>query len=446
MSPRSPNSLPAACEADTESDDLAPGVDESPVDDELVDELVVEDQDDDDGDDDFEIEVDSEVDEDFDEEFDFGETDGEDGQNDALEAAFDEALQGDASPADAADAVAADSSGEGDSIDDGIELRADQRSSIDVAFEGIESKNYYEVLLVPRHADARSIKRSYYRLSKEYHPDKYYRKEIGPYKERLELIFNLISDAYRTLSDDASRREYDAKVYGKDRSESSHGSEASATVDFVPDALRKRRASRKANQVSGGGKPAPKKKGPPPVFIQKLQGQLAERIAKARKHMEEGKVAMEQQRFAEAASNFQLAGTLDTRNKEAKRLFKQAQSQHRNLKAEDFYTKGQEALLAEDTKRAAQFFQQAVDCKPTRGKYYNEFGKLITTNTLQQRVGLELLKKAVEAEPRSVEYTLDLATAYAELAMPSNAVRAFERVLHLDPKNSKAAKALRRLK
>ena len=419
------------CEADDEVD-------------EEVDEVVIDDDDDDGDDEEFDFQVDSEDDEGFAEEFDFGDTDGEGGGDDSGPAAFEQALQGESDAPGADEGAPADSSGEGESIDDGIELRADQRSAIDVAFQGIESKNYYEILLVPRHADARAIKRSYYRLSKEYHPDKFYRKEIGPYKEKLELIFNLISDAYRTLSDDSSRRDYDAKVYGKDRSEASHSSEASATVDFVPDALRKRRASRKANEASG--KPAPKKKGPPPVFIQKLQGQLADRIAKARKHMEEGRLAMEQKRFADAASNFQLAGTLDTRNKEAKRLFKQAQSQHRNTKAEDFYTKGQEALLAEDTKRAAQFFQQAVDCKPTRGKYYNEFGKLITVNTLQQRVGLELLKKAVEAEPRSVEYTLDLANAYAEMAMPSNAVRAFERVLHLDPKNSTAAKALRRLK
>jgi Tfp pilus assembly protein PilF len=56
------------------------------------------------------------------------------------------------------------------------------------------------------------------------------------------------------------------------------------------------------------------------------------------------------------------------------------------------------------------------------------------------------LRKAVEFEPRNVEYTLDLARAYEELGMPSNAIRAFERVLHLDSKKSEAAKALKRLK
>ncbi len=90
--------------------------------------------------------------------------------------------------------------------------------------------------------------------------------------------------------------------------------------------------------------------------------------------------------------------------------------------------------------------QKAVDCKPPKGKYYNDFSKLVTAHTLQQRVGLELLRKAVELEARNVEYTMDLAKAYEELGMPSNAVRAYERVLYLDTKRSAAAKALKRLK
>jgi Flp pilus assembly protein TadD len=90
--------------------------------------------------------------------------------------------------------------------------------------------------------------------------------------------------------------------------------------------------------------------------------------------------------------------------------------------------------------------QESVDCKPTRGKYYSEFAKLINEHTLQQRVALEHMKKAVEVEPRNVSYTMELAAAYVDLGMPTNAVRAYERVLRLEPKNSVAAKALKRLK
>jgi len=373
-----------------------------------------------------------------------GGSDDEDGGPSAFEQAL---AEGPAGAAESAELGAPDSSEVpfSGAAAKGLDLRADQISAIEAAFEGIADKTFYEVLLLPRNAELRAVKRAYYRLSKEYHPDKFYRKNIGPYKEKLEAIFNKVTEAYRTLSDDEARKDYDTLVLGKSGRDVSSSSEATATVDFVPDALRKKQAAQ-------GGKPAAdkaaksKKKAPAPVFIQKLQKQLATRIAKARKHMEEGERALAQGRNGDAASNFQLAMTLDPRNTKAKALFTKSRTAHRNGKAEEFYRRAQEALISEDHKRAAQLLQEAVDCKPTRGKYYSEFAKLINEHTLQQRVALEHMKKAVEVEPRSVEYTMELAAAYVDMGMPTNAVRAYERVLRLDPKNSVATKVLKRLK
>ncbi len=331
---------------------------------------------------------------------------------------------------------------------DGIDLRPDQRVAIEVAADGIENKTFYEILLLPRSADDRAIKRAYYSLSKEYHPDKFYRKKLGSYKDHLETIFNKVNEAYRVLSDPEARSDYDLLVFGKDGKDAASPTEATTTVNFVPEAVRNKAANARAKQSlrdrkAGGGKtPAAQR----PKFLQDFQKQLASNIAKSRRHLKAGEKSMETGNYADAASNFQMAMTLDARNTRAKAMFKRAQSTNRNSKAEEYYKRAQEALLSEDMKRAAELMQQAVDCKPTRGKYYNEFGRLIITHTLQQRVGLELLRKAVEFEPRNVEYTMDLAKAYEELGMPSNAVRAFERVLHLDSKRSDAAKALKRLK
>jgi curved DNA-binding protein CbpA len=374
---------------------------------------------------------------DFEEEF---EIDGESvGVADGL---FDDLLGGSGTPAvpDLVDPTAGPA-------EDGIELRPDQRMAIEVASNGIETKSFYEILLLPRSADERAIKRAYYRLSKEYHPDKFYRKELGDYKEKLESIFNKVNEAYRVLSDPDAREDYDLLVFGEDGKDAASPTEATTTVNFIPDAERKKAAAKGAKETlrsKAGGRSV--RKGPPPKFLQDFQKQLATKIARARRHMKAGEKAVAAGNHAEAASNFQMAMTLDPRNLRAKGQFKRAQAAHRNARAEDFYVKSQEALLSEDMKRSAELMQQAVDCKPTKGKYYNEFGKLVSTHTLQQRVGLELLRKAVEFEPRNVEYTLDLARAYEELGMPSNAIRAFERVLHLDSKKSEAAKALKRLK
>jgi curved DNA-binding protein CbpA len=330
---------------------------------------------------------------------------------------------------------------------DGSDLKPEQRMAIDVAADGIEDKTFYEILLLPRTADAAAIKRSYYRLSKEYHPDKYYRKQLGPYKVKLELIFNKVSEAYRVLSDEQARQDYDTLIFGKDGRDAATPTQATATVDFIPDAQRRKMAADAAKGTARANRQAPqKKKGPAPLFMQKFQAELAVRIAKARRHMDAGQKAMQAGQFQDAAGAFQAAATLDPRNEKAKTLFRNAQSEHRNGKAEEFYKQAQEALLAQDQRRAADLLQKSVDCKPTHGKYYHDFGKLVSAHSLQQKVGLELLRKAVELEPRNLGYTVDLAKAYEELGMPSNAARAWERVQHLDSKHSEAAKALKRLK
>ncbi len=343
-------------------------------------------------------------------------------------------------PGDHESATPVEDEPEGSADAEMVDLRPEQKMSIELAFDGIDDKSFYEILLLPRTAEQKSVKRAYYRLSKEYHPDKFYRKELGPYKAKLEVIFNKITEAYRILSDPDSRSDYDGLVFGKEGKDAATLTEASTTVDFVPDAVRVREAKQEAKERSG------KPKAGRAVFMQKFQEQIVLRIAKAKKHMTDGEAALEKGDFAEAASNFQMAMTLDPRNTRAKTLFKRSQSSNRNGKAEEFYRQALDVLLSEDTKRAAELMQKAVDCKPTKGKYYHEFGKLVIAHTLQQRVGLELLRKAVELEPRNVNYNIELARAYEELGMPSNAIRAFERVLHLDKKNSEASKALKRLK
>lgn len=66
-------------------------------------------------------------------------------------------------------------------------------------------KDLYSILEVPRGADASEIKRSYYKLSRTYHPDKVSEEE----KSAAEAKFKEISAAYEILSDDQKRSYYD---------------------------------------------------------------------------------------------------------------------------------------------------------------------------------------------------------------------------------------------
>lgn len=66
---------------------------------------------------------------------------------------------------------------------------------------------YYQLLEVSETADQETIKRSYRRLAKKYHPD------VNPGNKSAEETFKKIAHAYEILSDQQRRASYDYLLY-----------------------------------------------------------------------------------------------------------------------------------------------------------------------------------------------------------------------------------------
>ena len=111
---------------------------------------------------------------------------------------------------------------------------------------------YHEILGVPRDADARTIKKAYFALSKRLHPDRYFRRRIGAFAPLIDACFKKLLEAYELLSDPTTRAEVQARAERRRRCRS--GPPASAAV--APPPARARRArSRPPQRASDERKP-----------------------------------------------------------------------------------------------------------------------------------------------------------------------------------------------
>jgi hypothetical protein len=78
-----------------------------------------------------------------------------------------------------------------------------------IALEGkLESADYFTLLGVEVEADAETVKTAFYKLCLRVHPDRYFRKNLGDFKPRLEKIFKALSRAHQALTDPAKREAY----------------------------------------------------------------------------------------------------------------------------------------------------------------------------------------------------------------------------------------------
>ncbi len=85
-------------------------------------------------------------------------------------------------------------------LDDRLDISLNIQKRI-LEFEVGLGRPYHILLGVARGADPKTVKRAYLSLSKEFHPDRYFRKEIGGYGERLDRIFKKVLEAHEILSD-----------------------------------------------------------------------------------------------------------------------------------------------------------------------------------------------------------------------------------------------------
>ena len=82
---------------------------------------------------------------------------------------------------------------------EGHDLPVETKRRIVRVYRRLRKLSPPELLGVPEDADKATLKRAFAAASKELHPDRYYGKDLGPYREKLAKIFARVTEAVQEM-------------------------------------------------------------------------------------------------------------------------------------------------------------------------------------------------------------------------------------------------------
>jgi tetratricopeptide (TPR) repeat protein len=263
-------------------------------------------------------------------------------------------------------------------------------------FEGSLNRPYFELLDVARDADAKEIKRAYFELSKVYHPDRYFRRKLGDFADRLERIFRKLLEAYEILSDPQTRAEIERSMLAMPQPEPQVAAEAppeaiSAAPQPPPRKLTKRET---LERLRGHFK-----------IPQKL---MAERRMKAAEFFKAAMVSAKRERFSEAAPSLRLAIAFDPWNDEYRAQFPEVLSRYHEQRAEKILEPGSDPIDAEAQAEALRLLEEVLIHRPADPDV-NHRAALLAVDLRDLDRAVEYAEAAAELCPDSPRYQLTLA-------------------------------------
>jgi len=118
-------------------------------------------------------------------------------------------------------------------LDEDCELPPEKRRRILDAFYRLDDLTHYELLGVDPSSTKKQIKDAYYEIAAEYHPDRYFRKDLGSFKQKMEMVFSRVTQANDTLTRNQSRAEYDAYLETQKSTRQIERTLRDSTVDLL---------------------------------------------------------------------------------------------------------------------------------------------------------------------------------------------------------------------
>ena len=304
-----------------------------------------------------------------------------------------------------------------------VDLEPERKADILLRERQMESQNHYEALDLLPGASAEEIKTAYHELSRKFHPDRFFQKNLGSFHARVDRIFKRIREAYTVLSDDAKRAVYlrqHPDLVARPRPKPAEPERPARTaVDDARDAERRARLAR--------------------------HPYLA-RAMKVNSLVARGKDALAAGQFASAYSALHEVSHMRPDREDVSTLLDESKKQHETHRAREEIQIGNRAKTAGKLDEAFKAFKMAYTLDPTLTTPLLRMAQiLLEKNELEE--ARKYAEKVVELEPGRPDHQVTLGEVYLAQGTKEgkqSARERFEEALRLSPDHEGAKKALKK--
>ena len=323
-------------------------------------------------------------------------------------------------------------------LDPDLDLDLDVQRRI-LEFEAGLLIPYHELLGVAKGAEPKAVKRAYFKLSKEFHPDRYFRRQIGCYGERLERIFKKVLEAHEMLSDP------DLCQVENQPEESSHVDAAE-----VPDATeREVSAPPPASDGARRTKEAPSK----PRSLTKRErlrqrmpfkinhAAIAERRARADEIFRAAGVSQRAGRLQEAEASIRIAISFDPARGEFKEALGALRIEAAGARASKLLASPSDRMSDGELREALQLLEDVLIYRP-HDPELNERAARVCLRLGRLGEAQEYVQTLIERTPEVAGHYTLLGRIRREGGDLDAAIAAFETALKYDEEDLDARRAL----
>lgn len=384
-------------------------------------------------------------------------------------------------------------------LEEPSDLSPEIRKKVLDYFYRLEDLDHYQLLGVDKSADKKAIKRAYNGLAVLFHPDRYFKKNLGNFKAKMTEVFAKVTEANDTLLDADQRIEYDAYLAevattrgmealleqavaastAAAQAQQAAAAQAAAAQAAAPEPVpapppepvpsgpsAAELAARKAAlaaRLRAGARPqaAPAKPAAPPApnplkydnpqdAMDALKRRYQQRVehatqAHAQRYIQSAEDALAKNDLVSAATSLSIAAKFSPEDLDLAQRAKDVKVRADETLCASYLKQAQYEEKQRHWNEAAKSWLKVAKLKDDPESHERAANAILRSDDPDLREAAEHAKMAITQQPKNVLNHITLVEIYIQAGLVTSAKRAAEAVYALDPRDERVLALIKRM-